>query len=242
MSIVVSGAEYLDLPTPAETYIVEPWLPAEGTALIYGDPKLGKSYLALQLLLAVQMGDPWLGLNTHTPEGPLVYVQLDTPRTEWKERLGHLRMAGHRIDTIQFVDRGTLGAWPLDILNPEHHYKLQEGLRSYSPSVVVIDTLRASNLADENDSTTMQNVVSSLVSATQPAALVIVHHANKPSKEKEPSIVHDARGNTALVGAVDGICKLSGKPKGPAKAELLGRADINVAINLFRNTDGTWRI
>src|SRR5688572_32876186 len=113
MPAIVTGLEYLKLPRAKETWLVDPILPTSGALLLYGDPKVGKSFAALQLAAALaspsveeSFGFP---VKTH---GPVVYVQLDTPRSLWAERLEEVRESGVNTDSIHFADRETLDCFP----------------------------------------------------------------------------------------------------------------------------------
>lgn len=204
--------------------------------LLYGDPKVGKSYAAIQLALALSGACyDWFGFAVRNP-GPVVYVQLDTPRSLWAERLDTLKAAGLPVEKLFLADRETLGTWPFNILNDDHFVLLQAALLDINPLAVIIDTLRESHSGDENDSTAMQVVTSRLVAATHPAALVVVSHSRKPS-ENGYDLINDNRGSSYATGAMDAICRFSKKGM-----HYVGRAIEEGSIKLSRNDDGTWGV
>lgn len=234
-SKIVSGAEYLALPSTPETFIIDPLLPSGGAMLLYGDPKIGKSFAALQLAESIQNGDSWLGFPTR--QGKVVYVQLDTPRNVWQSRIVDLQRRGQMVSPPYFTDRELLNTWPFDILNPEHLLLLRDELRALSPDLVIIDTLRESHSADENDSTEMQEAVAALVAATQPAALVLISHAKKPNPEGDFSLMNDNRGSSYVVGRMDAIVRFT-----PKTARVSGRSIEEHSIDLERMDSGYWEI
>src|SRR3990167_6684502 len=99
-SPIIPAADYLALPRNAENWLLRPLLPVGGSMILYGDPKVGKSYAALQLAVALTGDGPdeWLGFPTGQA-GPVVYVHLDTPRSLWAERLEELKREGHPIES-----------------------------------------------------------------------------------------------------------------------------------------------
>ena len=231
--LVYSTNEYLHLPRSPETWLLRPLLPVGGTALLYGDAKVGKSFLALQLVSAIQTGDQFLGFEVASP-GPVCYVQLDTPRSLWADRIETLVSNGLNLTRTKHADRDTLNCWPFDALNPEHI----ETLKSAVPTdckLVVIDTLRAAHLGEENDSKTMANVIAQLVAATQPAALLMVTHSKKPNYDNGPDILADLRGSSAQVAAVDAILRLTKR-----SLHYVGRAVEEGSVKVERQDDGTW--
>lgn len=203
--------------------------------LLYGDPKVGKSYAALQLADAVQNGDSWLGFPTRAAK--VVYVQLDTPRNVWQARLRELQSKGHLISLPSFADRETLEAWPFDILNPTHLIMLRDELQALKPDLVIVDTLRESHSADENDSTEMQEAIAALVAATQPAALCLISHARKPSQDQDFSLMGDNRGSSYVVGRMDAIVRFT-----PKTARVSGRSIEEHSLDLERQDSGFWEV
>lgn len=234
MSKIVSGSDYLSLPSAPATWLVDPLLPTGGALLMYGEAKLGKSYAALQLADAISNGDHWLGFPTR--QGKVVYVQLDTPRTVWQERLRDIRKTG---PVLQFfhTDRELLDCWPFDILNPDHYSMLRAELQALEPDLVIFDTLRESHSADENDSTDMQKVIAALVAVSQPAALCLISHARKPAQDQDLSLMSDNRGSSYVVGRMDAIVRFTKK-----SCRVGGRSIEEHSIELERLDNGFWEL
>lgn len=235
MPKIVNLSDYLALPSSPETWLIEPLLPSGGAMLLYGDPKVGKSFAALQLIEAITTGSKWLGFPTH--QSKVVYVQLDTPRNVWQTRIADLKMRGAITSEPGLLDRELLNTWPFDVLNPEHLIMLREELQAYQPGLVVFDTLRESHSADENDSTEMQSAVSALVAATQPAAMVLISHSRKPSQEDGFSLMNDNRGSSYVVGRMDAIVRFT-----PKTARISGRSIEEHSLELERMDSGFWEV
>ena len=234
MASIVSGVEYLSLPRAPEAWVVEPLIPTSGACLLYGDPKVGKSFAAIQLALSIQEGREWLGFPTRA-RGPVVYVQLDTPRSLWASRLANIRITEPGVDRLLCADRETLDTFPFDILRPDHADLLTVSLREIQPVAVIIDTIRESHSGDENDSTTMRNVVSSLVAVTHPAALIVVAHSRKSIGDQGADLIGDNRGSNYVVGRMDSIIRFSRRT-----AHYTGRAIEEGSIRIHREDNGLW--
>lgn len=202
---------------------------------MYGDAKVGKSFAALQLAEAVQTGASWLGFPTRM--GKVVYIQLDTPRNVWQERVKTLVGSQSMSALPHFADRETLDAWPFDILDPEHLITLRDELQIVKPDLVILDTLRESHSADENDSTEMQEAIAAIVAATKPAAICLISHARKPSQDGDFSLMADNRGSNYVVGRMDAIVRFTTKT-----ARVSGRSIEEHTINLERADSGFWEV
>lgn len=136
-----------------------------------------------------------------------------------------------------FADRETLDAWPFDILDPEHLITLRDELQRIKPDLTIIDTLRESHGADENDSTEMQEAIAALVAATKPSAICLISHARKPSQDGDFSLMADNRGSNYVVGRMDAIVRFT-----PKTARVSGRSIEEHTINLERGDDGFWEV
>lgn len=246
--MILSGADYLALPRAPQTWLVENMLPTGGNMLLYGDPKVGKSYAALQLAVCLATGTDWLGFSIPHPHN-VVYIQLDTPRTLWADRMDKLVEAGIPVDLVYQADRETLDAHPFDILEPKHFAKLvgdlsqlstksDEGQEVYvEPGAVIIDTLREAHSGDENDSTEMQEVIAHLEAAVKPAALILISHSRKSNPEIGMSLMNDNRGSNYIVGRMDAICRFSHKTM-----RVTSRSLEEHSIDIERRDDGTWEL
>lgn len=235
MHKIVPGIDYLKLPSSPATWLIEPLLPSNGAMLMYGDAKVGKSFAALQLAQAIQTGSSWLGFPTR--QGIVAYIQLDTPRNVWQDRVSQLVASESMTLLPHFADRETLDAWPFDILDPEHLITLRDELQLLKPDLTIIDTLRESHSADENDSTEMQEAIAALVAATKPSAICLISHARKPSQDGDFSLMADNRGSNYVVGRMDAIVRFTAK-----SARVSGRSIEEHTISLERADSGFWEV
>jgi len=203
---------------------------------MYGKPKVGKSFAAIQMGVALAQGSPWFGYEIPRPT-KVLFVQLDTARALWLERLDALSKSGVDVDQMYYLDRESAGFWPFDILLPqqEHVKRLRVEIEAVEPEVVIIDTLREAHSGEENDSTVMRNVVGMLVAATQPAALILISHDRKPQPNTGKDIITDLRGSSYITGRMDALVRFSAN-----SVQLAGRALDPVKIPLRRTDNGMW--
>ena len=232
---VYAASTYLALPRHPETWLIRPLVPVGGAAVIIGDAKVGKSFAAIQLACALTGNLPdWLGFHIPAP-GPVLYVQLDTPRSLWMTRLDEVQDAGFPLDHIYFSDRESLDAWPFDISRPDHFARLRACVTLTGAHTVIIDTLREAHSGEENDATPMQAIVARLVAATHPAALIVIAHTRKAQLEAGPNLINDMRGSNYVVGRMDAIIRFTRK-----HCIYTGRACEEGSIKLARLDCGLW--
>ena len=229
--------EYLALPRPTETFLIDGILPFGGALLLYGDPKVGKSFAALQLSQSIVNGEDWLGFSTN--RGKVLYVQLDTPRGLWMHRMAELIESGEPLlnENLHIADRESLETWPFNILYKPHYDVLREEVDRIEPDVVIIDVLKEAHQLPENDNSDSQKVLAALTAATQPAALVLIHHAKKAQWDQPTDVVSGARGATYLTGRMDGIIHMT-----PKTLKYVSRATEGGSIALDRKDNGYWEL
>jgi hypothetical protein len=187
--------ELYDAHLPEPRWIVPELLPT-GLASLAGRPKLGKSWLALQLAAAVACGQRFL--DWAVQDGPVLFIALEDPPRRLRDRLARLRVS--RRAAIQFYTD-----WPP--LNPGAGglEQLQRCVAEWQPRLVVIDTL-----ARAFDRRTAWNSLSeasfALAALLQVAhehdcCVLTVDHHKKPGVL--PDVIDDILGSTGKAAVID---------------------------------------
>jgi RecA-family ATPase len=196
---------------------VQDLVPVGGLINVFGKPKSGKSFLMLGVMEAIANGDPdWEGFPIFK-HGPVAYLQVDTPREEWANRATKIAMrTSEAIDNIHMADMWMVPEFPFNILNPNGTGLrwLTDNLERIKPVMVIIDTLREIHDGDEDKSTVMRNVVTALVAACRPAAIVLVSHSRKDgimTATGDDDLMDQQRGSSYVSGRMDVIIKVSQK-------------------------------
>ncbi len=169
--------------------------------------------------------------------GPVLYIQLDTPRTDWADRVERFGAMGFDFTNVHFADIQTIPTFPFDILDlMKANLKwIQEAVAEFKPVLVIFDTLRDVHSGDENDATVMRNVLLQLIKATMPAICGLLSHRKKESAQMKMGgndIMDDVRGSSAVVGKMDNVIQLT-----KTQLSWKGRADEDsVSIKQDRST------
>ncbi|MFL9892416.1 helicase RepA family protein [Paraburkholderia sp. RL17-381-BIF-C] len=185
-----------------QTYLVKGVLPTKGVAAIYGPSASGKTFLTLDVSLAIARGQPWFGRRVNRTG--VVYVAAEG-EAGISDRLRAALGDDHQDIALEVVPS------PVDLLRGMADLDaLVSAIRAAEKRIgtvglVVIDTLaRCMPGGDENTSDSMgaflQNV-DSLRRAIDGLALV-VHHTGKDTSA-------GARGHSSFFGAMDGCLEVS---------------------------------
>ncbi len=231
--------DYLKLPRDRETWLIKPLIPTSGAALLYGDPKVGKSYMGIQLALALSgQSSDWLGFPIGQV-GKVLYLQLDTPRSVWAVRFYEMLQRGklqYESSKLLLADRESIAYYPFDILQPLHMKYLRDIIQEHTPTAVIVDTLRESHSGDEDSSTVARNVIGNLVGACHPAALIVISHGRKPNPDMDKDLLADHRGSSYITGRMDAIMRLT-----KTRLYYTGRSIEAGDIKVQRTDNGLWQ-
>jgi hypothetical protein len=91
---------------------------------------------------------------------------------------------------------------------------LKQSIAAIKPVLTIIDTLREVHGGDENDSTTMRNVIAHLVDACRPSAIMLLSHSRKDSMmtvSGDDDMMDQGRGSSYVAGRMDVVMKLTQK-------------------------------
>ena len=188
----------------AERELISGLLPANGLAVLYGLPKSYKSFVALNIGLAISEGKTWCGRKVS--QGPVVYVAaegaigLRTRLAAAKERIGHANNIPFYL-VAAFPDFGK-NSGDAAVLGEQ----VLEALSGATPRLIIVDTLaRALGEGDENGAGMQSFIKNAEELAEQCKCLVLaVHHERKSQSG-------GLRGHSSLAGAAVAYWKVKKK-------------------------------
>lgn len=214
-------------------WIVDGLVPA-GLTFIAGRPKIGKSWLALELAQSVAVGKDFLERKVR--QGSVIYLALEDSPGRIRKRM---------------LTQGWSGNEPVHFC-PHFSFKdtdqavneLRQKIEETGAVLVVIDSLRAAlqdTAIDENDAR-VANLLYPFASLAQEqgVAIVFVHHHTK-LQMRDPGL--DLRGSSAIFAAADaviGLYRELGERTGQFMAQ--GRdyeEDVNEVLEF---SEGKWQV
>jgi len=183
--------------TPTD-FVIEGLLRVGGTTILIGEPKLGKSQMSLDLALAVSRGEAFAGLATK--KGRVIYYALEDGEDIVRDRVKSRGLTGMDEDLY-------IGTTPPVV--EDSTALLEEHIDIFQPSMIIIDTLRAMSVStgkSENEASFADSIYRiAKVARERGVAAIIVHHTVKATTGNP---ITDARGTSAIAGAVDVVAGL----------------------------------
>jgi len=237
-SVSISGITAAELSTkdfPPLEWVVSGILP-EGSYLLSARPKVGKSWLGLQICLGVAYGESVLGREVK--QGKAIYLALEDNYRRLQSRLRQLRPTGYATEDLILHTK-----WPR--FNEGGVEKLIETIKKHKPRIIVIDTLAKVRPPSGRNSGIYEADYGTLAPLTEVAnkyrtTILIIHHNRKGKAETDP--LEQISGSLGLAGAVDGALIIDGNRGDPSYTlSLIGRDipnDDDLAITLQKS--GQW--
>lgn len=217
----ISSVEIMNTPMKKQRFIVDGMI-YPGIHILSGDPKVGKSWMMLDMCLAVAKGEDFLGRKTE--RGQVVYMALEDTFVSLQSRMYEL--TDEPSENLTF----TLLANSIDS-------GLEEDLRDCKKmfpdlKMVVIDTLQKirNNIdtkygADYQELSTLKSVADKLG-----IAIVLVHH-NRKARDSNPNNL--ISGTNGIAGCADGLLVFTRNGEN-AKLHISGRGAPSLELNLKR--------
>ena len=201
---------------------------AQGLYILAGAPKVGKSWLALDMCLSIAKGEKILGLKTS--QGTALYLCLEDSYARIQNRL------------YELTDEPTEMLY-FSVMSDPIGGGLEEQIEGFMSEhrdlkIVFIDTLQmvrsdtdSSYVSDYKDLSVLKALADKLE-----IAIIVVHHTRK-CKDTDP--FNMISGSTGISGCVDGSMVLIETKRGSRNAKLycVGRDIENAEINLQFDSD-----
>ena len=178
----------------------EPWLieglwSAQAVGIVGGEPKCGKSFLALDLAVSVASRTPCLRHFPTRERGPvLLFAAEDAPHIVRQRLHGIAHAAGVDFPSL---DVHVITAPTLRLDRPEHQQRLEATVARLRPKLLVLDPLVRLHCIDENLVAEVAPLLAYLrrLQRHYHTAVALVHHARKGAAHE--------RGGQALRGSSD---------------------------------------
>ncbi|WP_313524698.1 AAA family ATPase [Anaerotignum sp.] len=209
---IISARELMNTDYPPLSFTIDKILP-QGIFILAGSGKIGKSWLSLDMCVAVAGGGSLWDFKAN--EGEVLYLALEDTHPRLKERLERVSEKHSHNDKLH------LAISSLGITDG-----LIEQIKAFisakpNTKLIVIDTLerirnseqdKSMYSCDYRDIGKLREILTG-----NAATLLLVHHTRKMY---DPDPLNTLSGSTGLVGAVDGVWVLEKEKRTEGKGKL----------------------
>lgn len=183
----VTKASELGLLEPeGPSFLVDALWADKAVGIVGGEPKCGKSLLALHLAVAVASGTACLGRYAVSRPGPvLLYPAEDSEPIVHARLAGISRNAGVSLDALGVF---VITAPSLRLDTASDRERLARTVAKHRPVLLILDPFVRLHRVDENASGEVAPLLAFLrqLQRTHGVAILVVHHARKGSRGMRP--------------------------------------------------------
>lgn len=195
------GRSFTELESLADpTWIVRDMVPDNGLIVLYGKPKRGKSFIALDLSLCVASGAPFHGEEVGRT-GRVLYIAAEGGAAAVRNRV-KAWLKANNVDPKKLAGNWFLVDTGIALNDPK---SVKEFLAANPGkfAMVIIDTLARNTRGDESSAKDMSEAIKGCdaIKEATGATVVLVHHEGWSQKR--------IRGSSVLQGAPDAIIRVA---------------------------------
>ena len=217
----ISSVEIMNTPMKKQRFIIDGMI-YPGLHILSGDPKIGKSWMMMDMCLAVAKGENFLGRKTE--QGQVVYMALEDTFISLQSRMYEL--TDEPSENLNF-------ALIANSIGSGLEEDLQECKNRFSNlKMIVIDTLQKIRStidskygADYRELSVLKSIVDRLG-----IAIILVHHNRKAHDSNPNNLIS---GTNGIAGCADGLLVFT-RSGNNAKLHISGRGAPSLELNLKR--------
>jgi AAA domain len=212
VALPVTRLSRLSFPDGRDDWLIEGLWAHEAVGVIGGIPKACKTWLALEMALAVASGQPCLGrFPVKNPGHVLLFCAEDGPRAVQQRVAGLAKARGIDFERLAI---GWIDAAAIWLDDDIHQKQLAQTVAKMKPRLLVLDPLVRLHRGDENSSGDIAAVLGYLraLQREHHVAIILVHHVRKSGASQPGQAL---RGSGDLHAWGDSNCYLLSKDGDP---------------------------
>lgn len=201
-------------------YLVKYIIPKASFTLIGGAPKVGKTSIAVAMLIRALIGEEGVtGLRSKAFSHLTIYSDDQSPADTARYITGSLQGLDDPSAAIEKLKGLDLNIYPNLVLDEDGADRLTQQAAAKPGGVFLIDSLTStgSKLGYDENSSDVSRIIYDLresIQSVDPTATVLLIHHQKKGGSNSNSQVDSFRGSSAITGAVDNILTVE-RPTAP---------------------------
>lgn len=201
--------DFLSQPEPVLEWMIEGLWTAHAKGLLVGQPNLGKTWVALDMLISYVSGLPCLEHFNPCDSGPALLVEQEGSLTNLNRRF-HMLAKGRSLPSgsLKHLHHMSFQFPKL----PDNEKEIIALMKTQGIKFVVFDSLVRFHNKDENSATDMRLILESFtrINMETGASLMLIHHLGKQGGEHKRDIWERVRGTSDFVAWRDCMMGLEG--------------------------------
>jgi AAA domain-containing protein len=160
-------------------WLVENIWPTEGVGIVASSPKVGKTWITLEIGFAVASGQPFLGHYRVPDSGPVLIYNAEDRLADLKMRLAGICRA--RQLKLAHLNLYIIDSPTVVLIRPSDFVRLAATVRQFCPKLLILDPFVRMFRGSENDAGIVSRVLSQLrlLQRQCNVAILVAHHVRK---------------------------------------------------------------
>ncbi len=190
----------------------------DGLTMLVARPKAGKSWLTLQIAIALAGGREIEGVQVVAP-GPVLYCALEEPQARTQARLQKITLVGEWAKHLHLC-------YALSPLLGGGAEEVETLIQQLKPRLLILDTFTAAvKIGPKSGMDVFRHQYAEVsrlrkIAEDSGIAVLVVHHVRKGVSD---SAIEAVAGTGGIAAAVDAVWLLKRKLEGEATLEVVGR-------------------
>lgn len=203
----IDVSELQDKMLPPMNWLIDDLLPLGGAVMISAKPKMGKTFLALQMSLSVASGDDFLGFQGHKHE--VLYIDFESSQRAIKTRLSMMTENAPRGFFLMTPKNALVFGNIGNGFEEQVNFFLQEHKGVKLVIVDIYGKIQGDRQPNKNIYKQEYTEISNLDAWARDKGitLVLIHHQNKQADYENP--MQGISGSTGLLGGLQAFFILS---------------------------------
>ncbi len=182
MSLIVKKAKDLKPVDLTNQWLIEGLIPTRSLVLLSAAPKLGKSFLALDIMTSLSSGVKAFDQFNVNQTGGSLYIALEDSPSIVRDRLEAFSIA--KEVSFESLNVNVVTDQILQLDQPDGRKALEASIKATQPKLVVIDNLARIHSGNENSAKAMGELFEffQLLKRKYATTILVVCHAGKETK------------------------------------------------------------
>ncbi|MFJ2287801.1 AAA family ATPase [Pseudomonas iridis] len=176
--------------------------------IVTGEPKMGKSRLAMQLAVSLAEGREFIGFKVPKRRKVLYFNFELAERVAASRVVEYFSENSERIRSCEGFLNVVSEFVSIEVLDEQWHQYIKDIVSVLDPDIIFWDVLRRMTGAEENNNVEMSRVMQKIRSISCNRTHVVVHHSRKELFDRNAG-ARGIRGASAIHAEVDGVISIA---------------------------------
>lgn len=197
---VIPSSDILKKDLPEQAWLIDRIVPVDGITFIVGTEGTGKSFYTLTMGDAIATGKKWLNTFKVNQTAKVLFLDKENVMRRLQNRMKYLQITGENMFHLEYPQYFRLEG-DNDGFS-DFALKIKRFVEKNDIGLIVFDSFTDFMVGNENSSADTQAFFDSLKQLFGEKAILVIHHANKPSQGVTRTAAQRVRGSSNIMAQI----------------------------------------